>query len=239
MSDQERKEFEADYRKRYGLTQDFRSVCEAEWRGWQARAALAQQAVPPEFDVRRIMLSVVPGEDGMGHEVFAKNVDEVVSTLTKLAEQNESLDLQLEAAHAVLKMSTAREPLAQQAAPQASQGAAPAHDLTESQRHTVACMDSWAACQGLPTYSELMVAQATTVGDGPSDDFIEGYKAGAMPLPEQQAEREPLTDEQIAAAWRAWPRTSITSAARAIEFVRVIERAHGIGHHVPGQGGGQ
>lgn len=30
----------------------------------------------------------------------------------------------------------------------------------------------------------------------------------------------PLTDEQIASAWRQWPRTSVTSAARAIEFLR-------------------
>lgn len=53
----------------------------------------------------------------------------------------------------------------QPAAPQASQGTTLAPDLTEAQRHTVACMDSWAACQGLPTYSALMVAQAPAVGD--------------------------------------------------------------------------
>ena len=29
-----------------------------------------------------------------------------------------------------------------------------------------------------------------------------------------------LTDAQIASAWRQWPRQSITSAAKAIEFVR-------------------
>lgn len=33
-------------------------------------------------------------------------------------------------------------------------------------------------------------------------------------------ERRPLTDEQITSAWRQWPRQSITSAAKAIEFMR-------------------
>jgi hypothetical protein len=38
------------------------------------------------------------------------------------------------------------------------------------------------------------------------------------------AERERFhpTDDQIAAAWRAWPKTSITSAANAIKFVRSV-----------------
>lgn len=38
----ERAAFEADYRRRYELGGHVRSVCESEWRGWQARAALAE-----------------------------------------------------------------------------------------------------------------------------------------------------------------------------------------------------
>ncbi len=38
--------------------------------------------------------------------------------------------------------------------------------------------------------------------------------------PQPPAVLVPLTDEQIASAWRQWPRTSVTSAARAIEFMR-------------------
>lgn len=47
----------------------------------------------------------------------------------------------------------------------------------------------------------------------------------------QQAEREPLTDEQIRQLWAFY------WVGDRIAFVRAIERAHGIGHHVPGQGG--
>jgi len=32
----------------------------------------------------------------------------------------------------------------------------------------------------------------------------------------------PATDQEIAAAWRAWPKTAITSAANAIKFVRSL-----------------
>lgn len=38
--------------------------------------------------------------------------------------------------------------------------------------------------------------------------------------PQPPAVLVPLTDEQIASAWRQWHRTSVTSAARAIEFLR-------------------
>jgi hypothetical protein len=44
----EREAFEADYRKRYGHDDDFRSVCESEWRGWKARATIP--AAQPEAE---------------------------------------------------------------------------------------------------------------------------------------------------------------------------------------------
>lgn len=46
--------------------------------------------VPPDCDVRKILLDVVPGEDGMGHEVYAKCVDDVVNVLTEMGEKLEN-----------------------------------------------------------------------------------------------------------------------------------------------------
>lgn len=54
----------------------------------QKDAELAQRQAEIEqlkkLSVTNIMLDVVPGWDGMGHEVFAKSVDDVENTLTKL-----------------------------------------------------------------------------------------------------------------------------------------------------------
>lgn len=46
----------------------------------------------------------------------------------------------------------------------------------------------------------------------------------AAPLPDVPAAHpaQPLSDGEIAAAWKAWPQQSITSAAKAIDFVRFI-----------------
>ena len=49
------------------------------------------QVVPPELDVRRIMLDIVPG-DGDGLEVYAETVDDVVATLTEMGERIEDLE---------------------------------------------------------------------------------------------------------------------------------------------------
>lgn len=46
------------------------------------------------LSVANIMLDVVPGEDGMGVEVFAKSVDEVVAKLTELGQALEDLRAQ-------------------------------------------------------------------------------------------------------------------------------------------------
>ena len=57
------------------------------------RLTAAQSPAPaPEFDVRRIMLDVVPGDDGMGEEVYAKSVADVVAVLTRMGERIEDLE---------------------------------------------------------------------------------------------------------------------------------------------------
>ncbi len=72
------------------------------WAIRRARAALASQAVPKaipvECDVRNILLKVVPGMDGCGHEVYAKNVAEVEQLLSEMGERLETLALGLQSA---------------------------------------------------------------------------------------------------------------------------------------------
>jgi hypothetical protein len=58
----------------------------------QPPAAPAPAVVPSELDVRRIMLAVVPGDDGMGLEVFANNVDDVVERLSDMGERLADLE---------------------------------------------------------------------------------------------------------------------------------------------------
>jgi hypothetical protein len=64
------------------------------------------------------------------------------------------------------------------------------------------------------------------------DDFaarIEASNADWKPAqahPAQTAPAEP-TDEQIAAIWKAWPHQAITSAAKAISFVRAVQGRSG------------
>lgn len=53
--------------------------------------AVTAEPVAPEYDVRKILVAVVPGEDGMGREVYAKSVDEVVGLLTDMGQQIEVL----------------------------------------------------------------------------------------------------------------------------------------------------
>ncbi|WP_377153280.1 hypothetical protein ACFJIX_17835 [Roseateles sp. UC29_93] len=56
----------------------------------QADAPVAEP-VAPEYDVRKILIDVVPGVDGMGHEVYAESVTDVEELLTKLSVQVEDL----------------------------------------------------------------------------------------------------------------------------------------------------
>lgn len=51
------------------------------------------EAVPLEFDVRRILLDVTPGWDGMGEEVYAKSVADVEKRLGDLGERLENWEL--------------------------------------------------------------------------------------------------------------------------------------------------
>ena len=51
------------------------------------------EPLPAERDVTRIMLRVVPGLDGMGHEVYAKSVDDVVELLNSLWDRIDGLEL--------------------------------------------------------------------------------------------------------------------------------------------------
>lgn len=46
-----------------------------------------------DTDVRKILLDVVPGLDGMGHEVYAKSVGDVEKALTKMAQELEEWEL--------------------------------------------------------------------------------------------------------------------------------------------------
>jgi hypothetical protein len=57
----------------------------------ELNAAIAA-ASEPDCDVRRIMIDVVPGEDGMGREVYAKSNAQVVDLLTRLSERVEELE---------------------------------------------------------------------------------------------------------------------------------------------------
>lgn len=58
-----------------------------------ASAPPAPQAIPPELDVRKIMLSIEPGEDGTGEEVYAKSVADVEAALGKMGEELEDWQL--------------------------------------------------------------------------------------------------------------------------------------------------
>ena len=59
------------------------------------------------MSVTNIMLDVVPGWDGMGYEVYAKSVDEVVETLSKLGCEAE--DAQGDLHTALIKLEAAQK----------------------------------------------------------------------------------------------------------------------------------
>lgn len=54
-------------------------------------AALAREDALQALSVTRIMLDVVPGEDGMGEEIYAKSVADVEALLSKQCEDIEAL----------------------------------------------------------------------------------------------------------------------------------------------------
>lgn len=61
---------------------------------WQALKVPGYLVTPiaPELDVTKILLNVVPGDDGEGLEIYAKSVDDVVALLTKQGERIEELE---------------------------------------------------------------------------------------------------------------------------------------------------
>lgn len=59
---------------------------------WDALLSLAATVAPAELDVTKILLNVVPGDDGEGLEIYAKSVDDVVALLTEQAERIEELE---------------------------------------------------------------------------------------------------------------------------------------------------
>lgn len=46
------------------------------------------------MSVEHVLLDVTPGDDGMGHEVYAKSVNDVIEALTKMGAKNEDLELE-------------------------------------------------------------------------------------------------------------------------------------------------
>lgn len=59
----------------------------------QTYSNAAMEPIPAECDVRKIMLKVVPGEDGMGEEIFASSVRDVEDELSRLGGELEEWQL--------------------------------------------------------------------------------------------------------------------------------------------------
>lgn len=57
----------------------------AREREFESKAAAPAVAVPADCDVRKILLEVVPGFDGNGQEIYAKNIGEVESLLSDIS----------------------------------------------------------------------------------------------------------------------------------------------------------
>ena len=51
--------------------------------------------VPVDCDVRKIMIDIVPGPDGMGHEVFATNIRDVENLLSGQAMRIDDLESEI------------------------------------------------------------------------------------------------------------------------------------------------
>lgn len=70
----------------------------ADFNKLLAASRISNATVPPEFDVRKILLDVVPGDDGMGEEVYAKNVADIERVLTDMGQRLEDYQLKTNAA---------------------------------------------------------------------------------------------------------------------------------------------
>ena len=87
------------------MTQAMRDVTDSDGWDWPDLLAAAESitekqhaelsaaaTIAPELDVTKILLNVVPGDDGEGLEIYAKSVDDVVALLTKQGERIEELE---------------------------------------------------------------------------------------------------------------------------------------------------
>lgn len=77
------------------LEQDLNEQCRLHGIGSEREAALMAKVEQLERQsVTQILLDIVPGEDGMGEERYAKSVNDVIDELTKFGEKNEELERQ-------------------------------------------------------------------------------------------------------------------------------------------------
>lgn len=58
-------------------------------------AGAASRAPAVNTDVRTILLDITPGADGMGHEVYARSCEDVVSALSKQGDRIEEMEMEL------------------------------------------------------------------------------------------------------------------------------------------------
>lgn len=132
------------------------------------RAALAQPPAPtaqpdPSIDVRTILLDIVPGDDGMGLEIYAKSVADVERKFSEMGDRIEELESK-----------RAAQPV-QQPEPE---------------------VDGWPLYSGLPP-----------------------------------AQRQPLSDEEIEAIWKAHVLPGFGERQKfysPVVYARAIEAAHNI-----------
>lgn len=102
---------------------------------------------------------------------------------------------------------------------------------TSNGRHACDHPSQYAATADCEKLIDRLVALATSeprltpVGAGDGNTYVVSERPVVrVAIPQAVGERLPLTDERIATAWKVWPRTAITSAERAIEFIRFAEK---------------
>lgn len=92
------------------LRQDGHDPADVARLGQQAVKLAVQEVKLKELEalsVTNIMLQVVPGEDGMGEEVYAKSVDQVVDLLGSMGERLENFELGIDVAKPVKDIANA------------------------------------------------------------------------------------------------------------------------------------
>lgn len=84
---------ERDAKNRIRQFDEFLDAARSMLASTPAQPAQQESSIPAEFDVRTILLSISPGEDGMGHEVYAASVADVESQLTSMGQELEEWQL--------------------------------------------------------------------------------------------------------------------------------------------------